>query len=37
MLLNQCALCMYAGRMDLRQLEIIRAIADTGSFTAAGD
>ena len=28
---------MYAGRMDLRQLEIIRAIADTGSFTAAGD
>ena len=22
--------------MDLRQLEIIRAIADTGSFTAAG-
>ena len=23
--------------MDLRQLEIIRAIADTGSFTAAGD
>ena len=23
-------------RMDLRQLEIIRAIADTGSFTAAG-
>ena len=28
---------MYADRMDLRQLEIIRAIADTGSFTAAGD
>jgi DNA-binding transcriptional LysR family regulator len=28
---------MYAGCMDLRQLEIIRAIADTGSFTAAGD
>jgi DNA-binding transcriptional LysR family regulator len=28
---------MYAGRMDLRQLEIIRAIADTGSFTAAGE
>jgi len=24
-------------RMDLRQLEIIRAIAETGSFTAAGD
>jgi DNA-binding transcriptional LysR family regulator len=24
-------------RMDLRQLEIIRAIADTGSFTAAGE
>src|SRR4029450_3768570 len=24
-------------RMDLRQLEIIRAIADTGSFTAAGN
>ena len=23
--------------MDLRQLEIIRAIADTGSFTAAGE
>src|SRR6187402_1636928 len=23
--------------MDLRQLEIIRAIVDTGSFTAAGD
>src|SRR3954466_2181242 len=23
--------------MDLRQLEIIRAIAETGSFTAAGD
>ena len=22
--------------MDLRQLEILRAIADTGSFTAAG-
>ena len=28
---------MYAARMDLRQLEIIRAIADTGSFTAAGE
>jgi DNA-binding transcriptional LysR family regulator len=28
---------MYAGSMDLRQLEIIRAIADTGSFTAAGN
>ena len=28
---------MYADRMDLRQLEIIRAIADTGSFTAAGE
>ena len=28
---------MYAGGMDLRQLEIIRAIADTGSFTAAGE
>ena len=28
---------MYPVRMDLRQLEIIRAIADTGSFTAAGD
>jgi len=28
---------MYAGPMDLRQLEIIRAIAETGSFTAAGD
>ena len=28
---------MYAGRMDLRQLEIIRAIADSGSFTAAGE
>ena len=28
---------MYAGRMDLRQLEIIRAIADAGSFTAAGE
>ena len=28
---------MYAGAMDLRQLEIIRAIADTGSFTAAGE
>src|SRR4026208_2570166 len=27
---------MYADRMDLRQLEIIRAIADSGSFTAAG-
>ena len=27
---------MYAGFMDLRQLEIIRAIADSGSFTAAG-
>jgi DNA-binding transcriptional LysR family regulator len=25
------------GRVDLRQLEIIRAIADTGSFTAAGE
>jgi DNA-binding transcriptional LysR family regulator len=25
------------GAMDLRQLEIIRAIAETGSFTAAGD
>jgi DNA-binding transcriptional LysR family regulator len=25
------------GAMDLRQLEIIRAIADTGSFTAAGE
>ena len=24
-------------RMDLRQLEIIRAIADSGSFTAAGE
>jgi len=23
--------------MDLRQLEIIRAIADSGSFTAAGE
>src|SRR5262245_14441762 len=23
-------------RMDLRQLEILRAVADTGSFTAAG-
>lgn len=29
---------MYtACRMDLRQLEVIRAIADTGSFTAAGE
>ena len=28
---------MYTPRMDLRQLEIIRAIADTGSFTAAGE
>ncbi len=28
---------MYAGSMDLRQLEIIRAIADSGSFTAAGE
>jgi DNA-binding transcriptional LysR family regulator len=28
---------MYAPDMDLRQLEIIRAIADTGSFTAAGE
>jgi DNA-binding transcriptional LysR family regulator len=28
---------MYAGGMDLRQLEIIRAIADSGSFTAAGE
>ena len=28
---------MYPARMDLRQLEIIRAIADTGSFTAAGE
>lgn len=29
---------MYAAReMDLRQLEIIRAIAETGSFTAAGE
>src|SRR4026208_446919 len=28
---------MYADRMDLRQLEIIRAIADSGSFTAAGE
>jgi DNA-binding transcriptional LysR family regulator len=28
---------MYSRRVDLRQLEIIRAIADTGSFTAAGD
>ena len=27
---------MYAGPMDLRQLEVIRAIAETGSFTAAG-
>ena len=25
------------GGMDLRQLEIIRAIAETGSFTGAGD
>src|SRR5262252_6859333 len=28
---------MYADAMDLRQLEIIRAIADSGSFTAAGE
>jgi DNA-binding transcriptional LysR family regulator len=28
---------MYAGAVDLRQLEIIRAIADSGSFTAAGE
>jgi len=28
---------MYTAPMDLRQLEIIRAIADTGSFTAAGE
>jgi DNA-binding transcriptional LysR family regulator len=28
---------MYADDMDLRQLEIIRAIADSGSFTAAGE
>jgi DNA-binding transcriptional LysR family regulator len=28
---------MYADLMDLRQLEIIRAIAETGSFTAAGE
>ena len=28
---------MYADGMDLRQLEIIRAIADSGSFTAAGE
>ena len=28
---------MYARGMDLRQLEIIRAIAETGSFTAAGE
>ena len=28
---------MYAETMDLRQLEIIRAIADSGSFTAAGE
>ena len=28
---------MYPERMDLRQLEIIRAIAETGSFTAAGE
>jgi DNA-binding transcriptional LysR family regulator len=28
---------MYAESMDLRQLEIIRAIADSGSFTAAGE
>jgi DNA-binding transcriptional LysR family regulator len=27
---------MYPGPLDLRQLEIIRAIAETGSFTAAG-
>jgi DNA-binding transcriptional LysR family regulator len=28
---------MYADDVDLRQLEIIRAIADSGSFTAAGE
>ena len=28
---------MYSRTVDLRQLEIIRAIAETGSFTAAGD
>jgi DNA-binding transcriptional LysR family regulator len=28
---------MYPAAVDLRQLEIIRAIADTGSFTAAGE
>jgi DNA-binding transcriptional LysR family regulator len=28
---------MYSAAVDLRQLEIIRAIADTGSFTAAGE
>jgi DNA-binding transcriptional LysR family regulator len=28
---------MYTAPMDLRQLEIIRAIAETGSFTAAGE
>ena len=28
---------MYPEPMDLRQLEIIRAIAETGSFTAAGE
>jgi DNA-binding transcriptional LysR family regulator len=28
---------MYRGHVDLRQLEIIRAIADSGSFTAAGE
>jgi DNA-binding transcriptional LysR family regulator len=28
---------MYPAAMDLRQLEIIRAIADSGSFTAAGN
>ena len=28
---------MYPDGMDLRQLEIIRAIADSGSFTAAGE
>src|SRR5678815_4318493 len=35
--LNPCDSGMYADRMDLRQLEIIRAIADSGSFTAAGE
>src|SRR4029078_1369717 len=35
--LNPCASGMYADRMDLRQLEIIRAIADTGSLNAAGE